>query len=663
MRLKSARIKNFRCVRDAAISFDRMTVLVGGNGSGKSTILRAIDLFYAGSPGVTLHDFYNRDASNPIEIDLTFFDFTEDERAMFASKIDNNEMSVARVFELEEGRTTGRYYGTSLQNPEFAAIRAAAGVEKRNLYNRVRNDNPHYELPAVTRIDQVEPALSGWEGRHPERSVRARDDGQFFGFKNIANGKLQKATSFVFIPAVRDAALDAADSRGAATARLMELVVRSAIERRVEVQQFRTRISEEYRNLMNPANLPELGNLATALSTTLRRFYSDAAVDLQWQAMEDIDAPPPNAQVSLEEDDFRVPVERTGHGLQRAFILSLLQHLALALSFEEEAVDQNDNAGIDVGDADERQHVAPAGPRLLPGLILAIEEPELYQHPTKQRHFARVLSHLAAGALPGVARQMQVVFATHSPLFVRMEEFRSIRLAKRIVGVAEQPKETVVCGSTIASVCEELAVAYAAARGDFTEASLLARLHIMNPEICEGFFANATVLVEGPSDKAALIAAAVIEGTDLEASGVAVVPCGNVNNLDRPALIFRQLGIPIYVVWDGDRGTKAGQVTRNRALQRLMKIPENGIADSPEFVGVDCACFKDELETTMSEEIGKDLFDRILTEQKIRFGLEDRDEALKVPACVTAVLTAAAEQGRTSATLRSIIQAVIRKSR
>lgn len=32
-----------------------------------------------------------------------------------------------------------------------------------------------------------------------------------------------------------------------------------------------------------------------------------------------------------------------------------------------------------------------------PDLILAIEEPELYQHPTKQRHFARVLDALSSG--------------------------------------------------------------------------------------------------------------------------------------------------------------------------------------------------------------------------------------------------------------------------
>ena len=330
MKLKSARIRHFRCIRDVAVNFTDLTALVGSNGSGKSTILRAIDAFYAGSPGITEHDFYNRDTSTPIEIDLTFFDFTDEEKAMFASKIDRNEMSVMRVFEMGGARGTGRYYGTSLQNPEFAPVRAKTGMDKRAAYNELRTAKAEYALPPATRIDQVDPALAEWEQEHPDQCVRARDDGQFFGFTNIANGKLQKATSFVFIPAVRDAAVDAADSRGAPIAKLMELVVRSAIERKTAVQEFRARMSNEYRALMDPENLPELGNLADEISSTLKTFYSNAAVDLQWRPIEDIEAPPPNAQVALVEDAFRAPVERTGHGLQRAFILSLLQHLALA---------------------------------------------------------------------------------------------------------------------------------------------------------------------------------------------------------------------------------------------------------------------------------------------------------------------------------------------
>ncbi len=57
----------------------------------------------------------------------------------------------------------------------------------------------------------------------------------------------------------------------------------------------------------------------------------------------------------------------------------------------------------------------------LPNLVLAIEEPELYQHPSRQRHLASVLLNLAEGALPGVAKNTQVIYTTHSPLFVGLD--------------------------------------------------------------------------------------------------------------------------------------------------------------------------------------------------------------------------------------------------
>lgn len=665
MKVKSARIKNFRCLRDVTINFTDLTAFVGSNGSGKSTILRALDAFYSGSPGITVEDFYNRDTSAPIEIDLTFFDFTPEEKAMFASKIDGDEMSVARVFEIEGGRGSGRYYGTSLQHPGFASIRAKTGMERRTLYSQLAKEKPEYALPSAARIDQVEPALTTWEQKNPDKCTRLRDDGQFFGFTNIANGRLQKGTSFVFIPAVRDAAADADDSRGAAVAQLMELVVRSAIEQKVEVQKFRARISNEYRALMDPAKLPELGNLATQISATLKTFYANAAVDLQWHTIDDIETPPPSAQVSLEEDDFRAPVERTGHGLQRAFILSLLQHLALASSrvieddnSDEEGDEQDESDEVVSGDAFTASTHADQPPLMLPGLILAIEEPELYQHPTKQRHFAKVLARLAAGTLPGVARQMQIVFATHSPLFVRMDDFGSVRLARRAALAEGTPRETVLKESTIEKVCKALEIVRSERPGSFTGPTLLARLHIMNPEICEGFFSSVAVLVEGPSDRAALAAAAELDGIDFESIGVAVIPCGTANNIDRPALIFQELGIPVFIMWDSDSGKTQDQIKRNHALQRLMNMPAAEIKDSPGFVRDNCACFEDKLETTMVSEIGKAVFDRVLTEQKAQFDLEDRDDALKVPACIANVLAAAAAEGKKSKTLAAIVSAI-----
>ena len=104
----------------------------------------------------------------------------------------------------------------------------------------------------------------------------------------------------------------------------------------------------------------------------------DASVLLQWSEFEDIPIPMPRTQVKLMEDGYESSVERTGHGLQRAFIVTMLQHLIAAQGAE--MIPEN---GISEEDTSQE-----SGDPHLPSLVLAIEEPELYQHP-----IANAISH------------------------------------------------------------------------------------------------------------------------------------------------------------------------------------------------------------------------------------------------------------------------------
>lgn len=90
-------------------------------------------------------------------------------------------------------------------------------------------------------------------------------------------------------------------------------------------------------------------------------------------------------------------------------------------------------------------------------------------------------------------------------------------------------------------VAQKLAVASQRPPGDFTAATLAPRLHILGPELSEGFFAEGVVLVEGPGDRSALVAAAHCLGVNFESAGIAILPVVGKNNIDRPLLIFREL--------------------------------------------------------------------------------------------------------------------------
>src|SRR3546814_2546034 len=66
-------------------------------------------------------------------------------------------------------------------------------------------------------------------------------------------------------------------------------------------------------------------------------------------------------------------------------------------------------------------------------------------------------------------------------------------------------------------------------------------------------FANGVILGEGRSDKAALTATARMLVVSFEAAGIAILSAEGKANLDRPYVIFRELGIPTFILWDCDQ--------------------------------------------------------------------------------------------------------------
>lgn len=644
MRIKSVRIKNYRAIKDLELQFDKHTALIGPNGAGKSTVLHALNLFYApGNPNPSSEDFFNKDTQQEIDISITFTGFTNQDRELFDSRItENGDMLVSRVFSSGAGRNNGKYYGVTLLNPDFAEIRNQDGARaKIAAYGEFRQRQGYEDLPAARSGQAVDDALAGWERDHRDRCQLGRDDGQFFGFTNVASGKLHAATRFVYVPAVRDASDDALESRGSAITQLLDLVVRSAISAKPELQAFQAEIQQRYQELTDPANLAELGGLATRLSETLRTFYDQCAVQLNWRQADPLSIPLPAADMRLVDGGYDTTVDRTGNGLQRALILTLLQHLAITTNAAPAAEGEGERA-----------------PPQVPGLVLAIEEPELYQHPTKQRHFANVLNRLSTGQIRGVADNTQVLICTHSNFFVSISQFDGIRIMRKQPAVAPEPMIAHCSVTTLDSVAGTLAVANGLDRAAFNAETLRPRLHIMDKGLNEGFFSASVVLVEGASDKAALAAAARLSGRNFEESEISLIAADGKTNMDRPYAIFTAFNIPVYAMWDNDQGGDQPAVVTNRALQRLAGVGAAAIEDYPERVEPNYACFTRNLEVTLKREIGEDLFDRLLDAAVARYAIRRRRDAQKIPAVMEEILSAAAQQGHQSATLGRIVDAI-----
>ena len=186
---------------------------------------------------------------------------------------------------------------------------------------------------------------------------------------------------------------------------------------------------------------------------------------------------------------------------------------------------------------------------------------------------------------------------------------------------------------------------------------LRARLQtIMTPSTSEGFFADAVVLVEGEGDRAAILGCAAAMGWDFDSKGIAVVPSGGKRNLDRPLVIFRELGIPTYVVWDGDFGRRDARAEENRHLLALLGAPAE---DWPEAATAAFTCFKVKLEDTLRREIGAAEYDGLVAESMAGLGIEKKEHAMKRPAVFRCLVERADRAGIALPTLQAVVRAVV----
>ncbi|MGB6123169.1 MAG: ATP-dependent endonuclease, partial [Bacteroidota bacterium] len=548
MIIETVRVKHFRSVLDEELNCRDLTALVGANGSGKSSFLHGMELFYSPSPKCEKEDFYNGDTSSDMAVAITYGDLSQDAKDLFGAYVQADKLTVERVFSWNDSKVSSTYHGATLQCKEFQPVRAALQVRDRGrtareAYEKLQSISQFDTLPPWSNLGAVENTLKKWEDANQDQCVRLRDDGQFFGFKEVARGYLGRFAKFLFIPAVRDASDDTAEGKGSVITELMDLVVRSVIAGREDLMALKEEAQEKYERIIDPSQLGELTTLQSNLNQTLKNFAPEAAIELKWSPIGEIEMPTPRAEVKLVESGYASTVSRTGHGLQRAFILTLLQHLAFA---SPPATPEGEESGT-----------VPPGPTAtqLPNLVLAIEEPELYQHPNRQRHMARVLHELASGMTPGVAEKTQVIYSTHSPLFVGIDRIEKIRLLRRVADSPGKPNVTRVVSTTLDNVARKLWEADGSPGTEYTGETLAPRLvAVMTPWMSEGFFSEVAVLVEGEDDRAAILGVAKSKGIDLESREICVIPCGGKTNIDKPAAIFLLLGIPCYLVWDGDKG-------------------------------------------------------------------------------------------------------------
>jgi energy-coupling factor transporter ATP-binding protein EcfA2 len=195
----------------------------------------------------------------------------------------------------------------------------------------------------------------------------------------------------------------------------------------------------------------------------------------------------------------------------------------------------------------------------LSGLVVLIEEPELYLPPQSQRYLYRLLHRLAD-------QGNQVLYSTHSPAFLNVARLDELVIAER-----HEDAGTRLLQPEPLPEDEEFRAAseFDASRG-------------------EVFLARAAVLVEGLTEKLTLPFVFAAFGFDPDRERISIVECGGKSNIVLIARVCAAVGIPFVAVHDRDAAPGKQPSLSERQLNALIAeaAGDRRVELAPDFEGV-----------------------------------------------------------------------------
>jgi hypothetical protein len=195
----------------------------------------------------------------------------------------------------------------------------------------------------------------------------------------------------------------------------------------------------------------------------------------------------------------------------------------------------------------------------LSGLVLVIEEPELFLPPQTQRYLYRLLRAFASNG-------NQVVYSTQSPAFLNVARLHELVLAERTGAAGTtllQPKP-LPADEEFRAFSE-----FDATRGEL-------------------FVARAAVLVEGLTEKLTLPFVFEALGYDADRERISIVECGGKGNLLLFARVSRAVGVPFIAVHDRDAPAGSSPSDAERQLNASIAevTGDRRVELAPDFEGV-----------------------------------------------------------------------------
>lgn len=281
-------------------------------------------------------------------------------------------------------------------------------------------------------------------------------------------------------------------------------------------------------------NSEEIGKLNVELNSHFKKVFSELSLKIQAQNVEDIkleDLFKKNHTISVERDNTTRPETflQNGHGVIRQALFNFITFLR------------------DISEQDKKEY------------LILYEEPELFLHPRVTFKLRNSLYDLAKDS------PYQILCATHSPLMIDVS--RPHASLVRAIKVAGEETETFQVGEDVFNKDEE--------RKQYVQ-----MINRFNPHVCEAFYADKVILVEG--DTEAIVYRALLKKYYPEEE-VFVLNTGSKNNIPFFQEILTAFHIEHYAIHDIDTEYNSNEKRNSPWIlnQKIWDLVEEANREQP----------------------------------------------------------------------------------
>ncbi|WP_416878398.1 ATP-dependent nuclease [Litorimonas sp.] len=536
MRIRSIKITNYKCFESLEHSFKNFGVFVGENNTGKSALFLALDTFLSSTgkkANISIDDFHiNKDdeKANELSIEITFDSLNEQAVHDFKEYTHTPKVTLKLTARREGEIINSKFTGIRRGLKEFTQAFELSKISPISDFNEeyAKLQKSFDGLPPKTQVSNKDAkldALRTYEAKVPDDCVDIESNDEAYGAIG-PNPIIRKYLKWVFIPAVKNAAEESLEGRNTLS-ELIAFAARKQTNFDEKIAQLEKTISSELSEIQNHQR-SALDDVAKSLNLNFQQIsMGNETIELDWEHNSgDLKIVHPKAAVKLVSGSHRGAIELFGHGLQRNYLVALFKIIS---EIQEEESD------------------------FTPSLLIAFEEPELYQHPPQAKLLARYLFELS--------NHEQVLITTHSPLFITPDFFDKLSTVRNSKG------KTILKNVSLEDFTESIGKIFNT--NTDAVASTIASFHtLFNLEIVEIFFSRFVVLVEGLEDLGYLNAA--IEAYGKRAKflelGINIVPALGKNQITPIIEICKHFGIPFFVIIDCDNKYQGAKKSVNKGI-------------------------------------------------------------------------------------------------